>query len=137
MTGPSSIAAAALAAVDAVGSYRRGMYGPAGGTSYVKPAVIAGSVLLLLWVAVYAYDRWSRRRQRAAKEDRSLFGDLCSAHGLTAAERQYLEALAKQASVEPTAAIFIRPEVVRPLLESGSQGELWSAIGRKIYGDAA
>lgn len=124
-----------LASVDAVDSYRRGIYGQSSSSGISKPVLIGGTVLLLLWLSVYLFDRWSKARKTAATVDRSLFGNLCSTHGLTAQERTYLEALAKQADVEPPVAIFIRPEVVEPLAASGSQAEMWQSIGDKIYGD--
>ena len=124
-----------MAAIDAVASYRRGMYGPPPESGMSMPLVIGGCVLVGLWLGVIAFDRWAKGRKRDQKVDRSLFGDLCSGHGLTGQERTYLEALAKQSGVEPPIAIFVRPEVVEPLAESGSQQEMWQAIGRKIYGD--
>ena len=123
-----------LAAVDAVASYRRGMYGPPPeSTNWVGPVLIACSILAAVWLGVWLYDRHNRRQRAAAKQDRSLFGDLCSAHGLTAEQRTYLEAAARQHQVDPAIAIFIRPEVTEPLTRTGSKTALWQSIHQKIY----
>lgn len=136
MTGVPELAALPLAAVDAVDSYRRGIYGPPPEDSSFGPLVIGGVVLVVFLVAVYAYDRWQKiQTKAAAPAKRTLFGDLCSGHGLTAAERQSLEALAAQEQIEPASAIFVRPELVAALAESSSQPEVWQSIQEKAYGD--
>ena len=123
-----------LAAVDAVASYRRGMYGPPPeSTDWTGPILIAVAVLAAVWLGVWLADRHRQRQQAAAKQDRSLFGDLCSTHGLTAEERTYLEAAARQQQIDPPLAIFIRPEATEPLTRTGSQTALWQSIHRKIY----
>ena len=127
-----------LAAVDAIDSYRRGMYGsPSSGGTTLKPFILVGIALVVLWSGLYAVDKFLKKRRRAAAPKRTLFGDLCSAHGLTAKERQYLEALAKQGEVQPAVAIFVRPELVEPLTRSGSQQDLWAGIHTKVYGEYA
>ena len=136
MTIGPTLAHASVAAIDAVDSYRRGMYGPPPGqASYVKPIVIGLSILAVLWCGVYFYDRWTKKQLAGKKRQRSLFGDLCSTHGLTVKERQSLEALAAQQQVEPAAAIFIRPELVQALMTNSSNPELWQSIHEKAYGD--
>lgn len=131
----ASLAPLVLAAVDAVESYRRGMYGPpADSPGMLKPLLIGGSIIAVLWGGAYSIDRLLKSRREAAKPDRSLFGDLASAHGLTAQERQHLEALANQSQVEPPAAIFVRPELVAPLTRSSQKAELWQSVARKVFG---
>ena len=134
MMGATPIGSVTLAAVSAVDSYRRGMYGPPPeGQNHTVAFVIGGLVLALVWAGVYLFDRRSKRKAAATKVDRSLFGDLCSSHGLNAEERTYLEAVAKQKQVDPPVAIFVRPEVIEPL-KGGPQGAMWTTIAGKVYG---
>ena len=138
-TLPASVADSlrlTLAAVSSLDSYGGGIYGRRQESTDYTPFIIGGAVLVCFLVAVYVYDRLQKSKAAAAKpEKRTLFGDLCSTHGLNVEERRNLEALATQQNIEPAAAIFVRPELIAPLAENSSQPELWASIQAKAFGN--
>ena len=124
-----------LAGVDAVETYREGLYGP--GDPGVPRKIAIGVVLVaLLWLALWAWDRHQKKqRAAAAASAKSLFGELCASHGLSAADRRMLERLAAAESVSPPEAVFTRPEVLHAKQAADSGEPRWAAIFERVFGD--
>lgn len=131
MTVPGLI----LASVDAVETYREGLYGP--GDPGVTRKVAIGVVLVaLLWLGLWAWDRHQKKRRAAAAASaKSLFGELCASHGLSAADRRMLERLASAEGVSPPEAVFTRPEVLHAKCAADAGEPKWAAIFQRVFGD--
>lgn len=126
-----------LAAVDPVDAYRGGMYGEED-SGMTRKIVLGALVVGVIWACLYAFDRFQKAKKvQAAKEAKSLFGELCSTHRVTPDERKKLELVAQRRKLEPPEAIFLDPESFDVVADKERDQSAWGSLRTKIYGDLA
>lgn len=125
------------ATVDALDTYREGIYGESS-PGITRKIVLGASIVAAIWLGLYAWDRYQRKRRAADESARSsLWGELSAAHGLSAAERQALERLSAEASLDPPESIFATPEVLEARLAAEPGSAQWTRLTRKLFGEPA
>lgn len=124
-----------LAAVDALNTYKEGLYGESD-PGITRKIILGTAVIAAFWLALYFWDRYQRRlRAAAAAAANSLWGELSAAHGLTAAERRSLEDLSAQAGLQPPESIFAMPDVLQAQAAANPADGLWPKLLTKLFGD--
>ena len=128
---------AVLAAVDALKTYREGLYGDSD-PGVTRKIVLGAACVAGLWLCLYLWDRnQKRRRAELTTAANCLFGELSAAHGLKAAERHAIEELAKASGLAPAESVFTAPEVLRRKVEAEPNNPLWPRLSQKLFGDDA
>lgn len=124
-----------IAAVDAVNAYRSGLYSESD-SGMTRKVVIGALIVGAIWAALYGFDRYQKKQKKnRTVKDKSLFGDLCTSHRLTAQERTILESIAMASPGEPEESIFIHPEQFDAVEVSKLDPEAKDQLRRKIFGD--
>lgn len=66
-----------------------------------------------VWGGLFLWDRWSRRLAGPTEQVDPMFVTLCQAHRLDKGARSLLRNVARESGVEPAAALFLDPTILR------------------------
>ncbi len=72
--------------------------------------ILFGAAIVSLWVGLFLWERYRKRRPEKLAEKIILFDELCAAHALTADEIAGLREIAKLHQHAEPALLFVQPE---------------------------
>lgn len=101
--------------------------------------VVALVAIVLLWMALYYWDKVRKKFTSRSDTPQMLFVELCKAHALSLSERSILmKAVDRVHLNRHPSQIFIDPDVLVRLASSGGvDGPNYGKLSRKIFGEEA
>jgi hypothetical protein len=98
--------------------------------------VVALAAIALFWTALIYWDRIRARFARRPPDPKSLFLELCHAHGLDAAERGLLWHAAELSGLQQPAYVFVDPRILSGLSASaGPHASEFGQLSHYLFGD--
>ncbi len=88
------------------------------------------------WVALYYFDKWRKSRKGQGGSAKSLFSELCVAHGLSWHERSLLmKAVHRKSGTDP-AAVFVDPRILEQCIKAPAfDTQTYTRLSQKLFGN--
>lgn len=100
--------------------------------------LVVGFLIIAPLVAWFCFRRFGSNEPReVSAKPKALFQELCDGHALLKEERDLLEVLARHGKLEPTAKIFLEPDLFADPGLAPAQQKLAVLLREKLFGDLA
>ena len=97
-------------------------------------AIVIG--IPLFWWGIHLWDKRRKKISLGGADSKSLFAELCQAHGLNWSERSLITRAAQAKRIEHPAAVFIDPSILGSFASSQSpEAAEYGNLAGKLFGD--